>query len=76
MVIQKSFNVPPTKSEIATLINTSSSPRYGRPTGKRSQIQICRRYAQPPRFESLAIRRHASQSYRYIQAKVADPQLY
>jgi len=73
MVIQKSFNVPQTKSEIATLINTSSSPRYGRPTGKRSQIQICRRYAQPPRFESLAIRRHASQSCRYIQAKVADP---
>ena len=76
MVIEKSFNVPPTKSEIAMLINTSSSPRYGRPTGKRSQIQICRRYAQPPRFESLAIRRHASQSCRYIQAKVADPQLY
>ena len=73
MVIQKSFNVPPMKSEIATLINTSRSPRYGRPTGKHSQIQICRRYAQPPRFESLAIRRHASQSRRYIQAKFADP---
>ena len=55
------------------VVRTSNSPRYGRPTGNLSQIQICNRYAHPPRFESLATRRHASQSCRYNQASIADP---
>ena len=58
------------------MTQTSNSPRYGRPTGNLSQIQICNKYAHPPRLESFPTCLHASQSCRYIQASVAEPQLY
>jgi hypothetical protein len=44
--------------------------------GMRSQIQIWSKYVQPPMFELGLALLHPSHSYRYNQARVADPQLY
>jgi hypothetical protein len=44
--------------------------------GMCSQIQICSKYVQPPKFELGWALLQTSQSYQYNQARVVDPQLH